>query len=87
MKKGLLKNVIAPVVRGVVKSLPFGGIVVESVKNIKTELENKKDDINQPKELPHNWLSIAIQLIVVAGIVYAFLSKQITIETFLDLLK
>lgn len=87
MKKGLLKELIGPVVRGVVKSLPFGGIVVESVKNIKTEIDNKKDEVNKPKELPHNWLSIAIQIICVAGIIYAFISKQITIDVFLELLK
>jgi hypothetical protein len=87
MKKGILKQFIAPVVRGVVKSLPFGGVVVESVKNIQTEIKNKKDAINQPIDLPHNWLSIAIQMITVAGILYALLTKQIDINKFIELLK
>ena len=87
MKKGIFKNILAPVVRGVLKSVPFGSVVVEATKNIQTEIQNKKDDINQPKELPHNWISIAIQMITVAGIVYALLNKQIDINTFLSLMK
>jgi hypothetical protein len=87
MKKGIFKQFLAPIFRGVVKSLPFGGVIVESVKNIQTEIKNKNDAINQPVELPHNWLSIAIQMITVAGIVYALLTKQIDINKFIELLK
>lgn len=87
MKKGLLKNIFAPVLRGVVKSLPFGSVIVETATNIQTEIQNKNTtDVSESKELPHNWVSIAVQLLALIGIVYAFVSKQITIETFLSLL-
>lgn len=87
MKKGIFKEVIKPVLRGVAKSLPLGNVVFETIKNVRTEIENKKDSVNQPKELPHNWLSIAIQMICVAGIVYALVTKQIDVIKFLELLK
>jgi tRNA(Arg) A34 adenosine deaminase TadA len=84
MKKGFFKKVAAPVLRGLLKSVPFGSVVVESVKNIKTEFDNTKTVEDKP--LPHNWLSITVQVICLLGIVYAFVSKQITIEQFIDLL-
>ena len=84
MKKGFFKKVATPVLRGLLKSVPFGGIVVESVKNIKTEIDNTKTIEDKP--LPHNWISILVQLLALLGIVYAFVSKQITIEQFIELL-
>lgn len=87
MKKNKFKKFVAPVVRGLIKSLPFGNVVVETATNIATEMENKNTtDVSEAKELPHNWVSITIQLLALIGIVYAFVSKQITIETFLELL-
>lgn len=87
MKKGFIKNIAAPVFRGILKSVPFGGIIVEGVTNIKSEFENKnKTDVSEDKTLPHNWISILVQLLCVIGIAYAFITKQITIEQFLDLL-
>ena len=87
MKKIKIGKFIAPVLRGVLKSVPFGGIVVESINNIKTEIENKNTtDVSEAKELPHNWISITVQILCLIGIVYAFISKQITIEQFLEYL-
>lgn len=87
MKKLNLKKFIGPVLRGVLKSVPFGGVIVEAATNIQTEIQNKNTtDISEAKELPHNWLSITIQVITLLGIIYAFVSKQITIETFISLL-
>lgn len=87
MKKIKIGKFIAPVLRGVLKSVPFGGIVVESINNIKTEIENKNTtDVSEAKELPHNWISITVQILCLIGIVYAFVSKQITIEQFLEYL-
>jgi len=87
MKKIKIGKFIAPVLRGVLKSVPFGGIVVESINNIKTEIENKNTtDVSEAKDLPHNWISITVQILCLIGIVYAFISKQITIEQFLEYL-
>lgn len=87
MKKIKIGKFIAPVLRGVLKSVPFGGIVVESINNIKTEIENKNiTDVSEAKDLPHNWISITVQILCLLGIVYAFVSKQITIEQFLEYL-
>jgi hypothetical protein len=87
MKKIKIGKFVAPVLRGVLKSVPFGGIVVESINNIKTEIENKNTtDVSEAKDLPHNWISITVQILCLIGIVYAFISKQITIEQFLEYL-
>lgn len=87
MKKIKIGKFVAPVLRGVLKSFPFGGIVVESINNIKTEIENKNTtDVSEAKDLPHNWISITVQILCLIGIVYAFISKQITIEQFLEYL-
>jgi len=84
MKNKFFKKVAAPVLRGLLKSVPFGGVFVESVKNIKTEFDNTKTVEDKP--LPHNWISITVQLLALLAIVYAFVSKQITIEQFIDFL-
>jgi tRNA(Arg) A34 adenosine deaminase TadA len=84
MKKGFFKKVAAPVLRGLLKSVPFGGVVVESVNNIKTELENTKTIEDKP--LPHNWISILVQIASLIGILYALFYKQITIDQFISLL-
>lgn len=84
MKKGFFKKIAAPVLRGLLKSVPFGGIAVEAVNNIKTEFDNTKQIEDKP--LPHNWISITVQLLALLAIVYAFVSKQITIDQFIDLL-
>ena len=87
MKKIKIGKFVAPVLRCVLKSVPFGGIVVESINNIKTEIENKNTtDVSEAKDLPHNWISITVQILCLIGIVYAFISKQITIEQFLEYL-
>ena len=84
MKKGFFKKVAAPVLRGLLKSVPFGSVVVESVNNIKTEFDNTKTVEDKP--LPHNWISITVQLLALLAIVYSFVSKQKTIKQFIDLL-
>ena len=74
MKKIL--NFLKPVLRGAVKSLPGGNVITEVVDNIKAQKEDK----------PHNWYSITIQVLCIAAIIYAFVSKSITIEDFLRLI-
>lgn len=77
MKKIL--SFLKPIVRGVVKSIPGGNVVTEIADNIKS----KKDD----NANTHNWWSISMQVLCVAAIVYAFVSKTITIEDLIRLLK
>jgi xanthine/uracil permease len=81
MKKFLqskfVKNILAPIVRGAVKTIPGGGIAVELIQNIGKENQEKK---------PHHWLSITIQILGIAAIIYAFLTKAITVEAFIELI-
>jgi hypothetical protein len=87
MKKIKIGKFIAPVLRGVLKSVPFGSVIVEAASNIQTEIQNKNTtDVSEAKELPHNWVSITVQILALIGIVYAFVSKQITIEQFMEYL-
>ena len=81
MKK-LFKNILVPVLRGAVKTIPGGGIVVELVKNISHSVKEKKEGDKQQ----HNWISILTQLTGIALIVYAFVKKLITIEQVLQFL-
>ena len=93
-----LKNIIQkikPFIRGILKSIPFGSVIVEAADNIKTEIEinksvtptrSKLDNEGNPTT-PHNWLSIFVQLIGASLLVYAFVEKLITIEQVLEYLK
>jgi hypothetical protein len=80
-KKNNLKKVfvfLKPILRGAIKSLPFGNAVVEIGESIKETVDNNAKDSAKP--LTHNWLSIAVQIIGIAVIIYAFFTKAITIE-------
>ena len=84
-KKNNLKKVftfLKPILRGAIKSLPFGNVVVEIGESIKETVENNNNDLAKP--LTHNWLSIAVQIIGMAVIIYAFFTKAITIEQVLE---
>lgn len=82
-RKGFLKAVL----RGALKSLPFGNVVDEVIQNTKSNIESEILENGLPsKEIPHNWISITIQFIGIAAIIYAFLNKQITIEQLIDLI-
>jgi len=80
LQKPFVKNIVAPVVRGALKTVPGGGIAVEVVNNY---LHEKTEEA--PVK-PHNYLSIAVQVIGIAAIVWAFYTKAITIEQLLSLL-
>lgn len=71
-------NFLKPVVRGAVKTLPLGGAVIELVDNITKEFKGDKKK--------HSYASILIQLTGLGLIVYAFVTKQVTIEDVLQLL-
>jgi hypothetical protein len=80
-KKNNLKKVfifLKPILRGAIKSLPFGNAVVEISESIKETVDNNAKDSAKP--LTHNWISIAVQVIGLSVIVYAFITKAITIE-------
>lgn len=66
---------IRPLLRGTVKSIPFGNVVIETIDEIK----QGKADVNKTME-------IVVQIAAVTGILYAFFSKQIDINLFIDLL-
>jgi hypothetical protein len=68
-----VKKVIAPIVRGTLKTIPGGNIAVEIFQNFQGEKR-------------HNYLSISIQIIGILAIIYAFITKAISIEQLLTLL-
>lgn len=76
--------ILSAVFRGVVKSVPMGNVALQAINQVKHELAHK-DSIVKP-EKPHNWLSIATQVICIVAIAYAFATKAITIEQLLSLL-
>lgn len=84
LQKPFIKNIIAPVVRGALQTIPGGGVIVQAGRNISHELNAEKEPGTQR---PHNYLSIAVQVIGVACVVYAFTTKAITIEQVLELVK
>ena len=99
MKKENVKKFFAgfkPIIRGLVKSLPFGTMIIEATDNVKTEIALSKNEtpkrakfnLNGSEKpslsVPHSWGSIIFQLIFAAIIVYAFVSGKITIEQILQ---
>lgn len=68
------------IVKGVVKSFPFGGVIYE----IADEVKNQKNEENKKAS---NWFSITVTVLCLVGIIYAFITKQITIENMIELLK
>lgn len=91
MKKGFFKKLLggifkSPIVRGLIKSLPFGNVGYEVAENIigETVNQNKADDKDNAK--PHSAISLICQIVVLVLIVWAFFTKQITIEDVLNML-
>ncbi len=70
---GIFNN---PLSRGIIKSLPFGNVAYEIGENI----SNSKDENSKS----HSAISLAAQIIFLGLIVYAFFTKQITIEDVLN---
>ena len=77
--KGFLKAIF----RGAIKSIPGGNVITEILGNIKVGKDNA-DPNTKSVPLPHNYYSIAMQVIGTGAIIYAFATKMITLN---DLLK
>jgi hypothetical protein len=73
-----LGKIFRPVFRAGVKLLPGGGALVELVQNLFAEFRKT--------EKQHSYLSIVIQVVGISAIIYAFITKQITIDQLLQLL-
>ncbi len=92
--KKFFKNIIKPFLRGALKSLPFGGAVVELSDNIKAEIALNKNEVpargsideNGQMKAPHNWGTIIVNIIIAGVIVYAFVTKSITIDEVINFL-
>ena len=76
-------NIVRPIIRGVLKSIPILNPVIEIIENFKNEAITKNEGLEIKK---HNYLSILFQLICVGAVVYAFATKQITVDDVLKLL-
>lgn len=79
--KGILKAII----RGILKGLPAVNPVIETIENVKNIKDLKTEVSEEVKVLKHSWVSITIQFIIVGVTIYAFVSKQITIEKLIEL--
>lgn len=66
----------APIIRGTIKSLPFGNLVYEIAENVK----NAKSPEKKENGLPHSAVSLLAQLVFLSFIIYAFVTKQISID-------
>ena len=72
IQRPIFKKLINPVVRGLVKQIPFIGTpIVEVATNVIAEN-------GQPKK--HNWLSIGVQVTIAIATLYAFYTGGITLE-------
>ena len=80
LNKPWVKNIVSPLIRGAVQTLPGGGIAVQAMRNITHEMNPVKEG-----EPPHNYLSIAVQIAGIVAILWAFYTKSITIEQVLSL--
>ena len=81
-----MKKIIIPAFRGLLKSAPGVGAVIEAVKNIRTSIKNA-NSVDKPEKLPHNWVSILAQLIGLTAIAVAYFKGALTLENLLELLK
>jgi len=87
---------LGTILRAGVKSVPVGNVIVEAIENRKAlkkiksegwlEGELKLKTVDGLPTKPHNWISIAIQLIITGSVIYAFFTKQITIDKLIELL-
>lgn len=78
--------VLKPIVRGALKSIPIVNPIIEIITNISNEVKGTVPTVNG-EPVKHNYLSILVQIVCVACIVWAFYSKTITIEDLVKLLK
>jgi len=78
-QRPIFQKIINPLFRGTIKTFcPPAATVIEIFKNFKTPADKPK---------PHNWTSIAIQVLCWGIILYAFGTKIITIDDALNLLQ
>lgn len=88
-KKPFIKTILT-IGRGVLKALPIGNILVElsqnkQAKNLTEPIRDENGNEIKP-QLPHNYLSIIIQIICILGVSYAFITDKIDIHKLLNLL-
>ena len=82
MKK--LFTFLKPVLRGAIKSIPFGNVAVEIGTSIKEAVQGKNE--LDPSKPTHDWKSIITQLVALGLIVYAFATHLITLDEVLGYL-
>jgi len=80
LQKPFIQKYVAPVLRGALQTFPVGGIAVQLGRNITHEFGTT--NTGKP---PHNYISIAIQFLGIAAIVWAFYTRAITVEQLLEM--
>lgn len=76
LKETKLGRFFTGFVKGAVRSLPLGNALVDGIENVSL----KKEDGTRP----HSWIAIAAEIAFVGLVIYAFITKMITVD---DLLK
>jgi hypothetical protein len=79
--KNFFKRVIAPIVRATIKSVPGGAWAFEIIDQVK---HYKNPDKIKNGSAPHSPVSLLFQAVILACILYAFFTKQITVEQVLN---
>ena len=83
--KGFFKT-FGTIGRGVLKSIPFGNILVERYQNKKAVTQKDENGNPIPVEPPHSSLSMVVQIIMVTAIVWAFYTEKISVQQLINLL-
>jgi hypothetical protein len=78
------KNILLPLVRGVVKQVPIIGTPISEIVTNITQVATADKTEGAPKiELKHKWMSIAVQVCVAGFVFYGLYTHQITLEQIL----
>lgn len=87
-KRPLLKAIKGlfniPIVRGAIKSIPFGNLGYEIVETVQYFIDKKRGRIAPETKPPHDPISQLLQLAGIICLLYAFFNKWVSIE---DVLK
>lgn len=77
-KETKLGRFLAGFAKGAARSIPVGNAIMDGIENI----ASKKDD-----KAPHRWPAIVAEIVFVGLISYAFITKMITVDQLINVLK
>lgn len=80
-KRKIFKRIlefIPRILKGAFESIPVVGPIINAAENISAEFKGK--------EKKHDYVRVIVGAVCMIGVVYAFLTKMITVEDLIDLL-